>query len=138
VDTTGSVTIAAGKRQDKLVTQRILIVDDSKLARMAVIKALNALRPGWTRLEASNAEEALAMVLKDAPDIALLDFNMPGKDGLVLAAEIRKVAPQTTLAVISANHQVEVINRAREAGAAFLPKPLTEKSLGDFLSSAAK
>ena len=118
--------------------QKILIVDDSKLARMAVIKALTSLRPDWNRLEASNADEALAMVRKESPDIALLDFNMPGKDGLTLAAEIRELSPQTTLAVISANHQFEVVNRALEAGAAFLPKPLTEKSLGDFLTSAAK
>ncbi len=118
--------------------QKILIVDDSKLARMAVIKALNALRPDWTRLEASNADEALALIQNAAPDIALLDFNMPGKDGLTLAVEIRQLAPEISLAVISANHQVEVIDRARAAGAYFLPKPLTEKSLGEFLTSATK
>ena len=40
-----------------------------------------------------------------------------------------------SVAVISANHQVEVINRARAAGAVFLPKPLTQKMLGDFLNA---
>jgi DNA-binding NarL/FixJ family response regulator len=123
---------------DAKMTQKILIVDDSKLARMAVIKALNALRPDWTRLEASNAEEALALVKNAEPDVALLDFNMPGKDGLTLAVEIRGLAPQMSLAVVSANHQAEVIDRARAAGAFFLPKPLTEKSLGEFLNSATK
>jgi len=120
------------------MNQKILIVDDSKLARMAVIKALNALRPEWTRLEASNADEALAAVKSASPDVALLDFNMPGKDGLTLAVEIRELAPEISLAVISANHQVEVIDRARAAGAFFLPKPLTEKLLGEFLDSAKK
>ena len=102
------------------MTQKVLIVDDSKLARMAVIKALNSLRPDWTRIEASNADEALALIKQAAPDIALIDFNMPGKDGLVLAAEVKQLAPQISLAVISANHQVEVIDRARATGAAFL------------------
>jgi len=120
------------------MTQKILIVDDSKLARMAVIKALNSLQPGWTRIEASNADEALMLVKEAAPDVALLDFNMPGKDGLTLAAEIRQIAPKISVAVISANHQIEVINRARATGAAFLPKPLTEKSLGEFLNAATK
>jgi len=120
------------------MTQKILIVDDSKLARMAVIKALNSLRPDWTRLEASNADEALALIRNAAPDIALMDFNMPGKDGLTLAVEIKQLAPQISLAVISANHQLEVIERTRAAGAYFLPKPLTEKSLGDFLTSVTK
>jgi hypothetical protein len=40
--------------------------------------------------------------------------------------------------VISANHQIEVIDRARAAGAFFLPKPVTEKSLGEFLNTATK
>jgi len=120
------------------MTQKVLIVDDSKLARMAVIKALNSLRPDWTRIEASNADEALALIKQAAPDVALIDFNMPGKDGLALAAEVKQLAPQISLAVISANHQVEVIDRARAAGATFLPKPLTEKSLSAFLNSATK
>jgi FixJ family two-component response regulator len=41
------------------------------------------------------------------------------------------------LAVISANHQVEVVTRAREAGATFLQKPLTDKAMGEFLDAAA-
>jgi YesN/AraC family two-component response regulator len=114
----------------------VLIVDDSKLARMAVIKALNALHPDWTRLEASNANEALERIKQTVPDFALLDFNMPGKDGLALAAEVRELDPRISVAVISANHQVEVVNRARAAGAAFLAKPLTEKALGDFFNAA--
>jgi CheY-like chemotaxis protein len=118
------------------VTRKVLIVDDSKLARMAVAKALDALQPGWTRLEAGDASAALAVVQRDAPDIALLDFNMPGKDGLVLAAELRQLRPSMHVAVISANHQVEVVARARAAGASFLAKPITAKALGEFLDEA--
>ena len=62
-------------------------------------------------------------------DLAILDFNMPGRDGLVLAAELLALKPGMPLAVISANHQVEVVTRAREVGATFLQKPLTEKAL---------
>ena len=114
---------------------KVLIVDDSKLARMAVIKALNSLHPDRTRLEAADAAAALAVVERDRPDIALLDFNMPGKDGLALAAELLRVDPQLRVAVISANHQTEVVARTRAAGAAFLPKPITENSLREFLDS---
>ena len=67
---------------------RILVVDDSKLARMAVAKALSALHPDWTRVEAANADEALALAKTDSFDLAILDFNMPGRDGLQLAAEL--------------------------------------------------
>jgi len=115
------------------VTLKILIVDDSKLARMAVVKALVSLQPEWTRFEAGDAAAALAIVQKEAPDIALLDYNMPGKDGLTLAAEVRQLDPRIRVAVISANHQLEVVSRAHAAGAAFLAKPLTTKALGEFL-----
>lgn len=117
------------------MTRKILIVDDSKLARMAVIKALIALHPDWIRSEAADAEAALELVRRDPPDIALFDFNMPGKDGLELAAEVRALHPAVHAAVISANHQVEVVARARAAGAAFLRKPVTEQSLQDFLAT---
>ena len=46
--------------------------------------------------------------------------------------------PGLPLAVISANHQVEVVTRAREVGATFLQKPLTEKALDEFAADAAK
>ena len=115
---------------------KVLIVDDSKLARMAVAKALNNLHPDWTRLEATNADEALALAKQSAVDIALLDFNMPGRDGLSLATEIRDLDPHTAVALISANVQAEIVNRAADVGAKFLPKPLTETALGDFLSDA--
>ena len=116
----------------------VLIVDDSKLARMAVIKALNALHPEWPRVEASNADEALSLIREASPKIALLDFNMPGKDGLTLAGELRELDPGISVAIISANHQVEVINRAHAVGATFLPKPLTESALTEFFDAVAR
>lgn len=117
------------------MSRKVLIVDDSKLARMAVVRVLSSLQPDWTTEEAANADQALATFNQDPPDFVLLDFNMPGKDGLALAAELRQLNPNARVAVISANHQLEVVNRARAAGAVFLPKPLTEKTLTDFLNS---
>jgi CheY-like chemotaxis protein len=123
--------------EENRVTRKVLIVDDSKLARMAVIKALDSLHPDWTRFEAGDAATALALVQRESPDIALLDFNMPGMDGLALAAEVRELNPEILVAVISANHQVEVVDRARAAGARFLPKPLTAEALRHFLVGVA-
>jgi CheY-like chemotaxis protein len=120
------------------VTARVLIVDDSKLARMAVVKALNSLHPDWKRVEASNADEALEQIRREPVDIILLDFNMPGKDGVTLAAELRQSNPELRIAVISANRQMEVINRVQAVGATFLPKPLTEPALAEFLDGAVK
>ncbi len=120
------------------MTCKVLIVDDSKLARMSVVKVLKALYPDWTTVEAGDANRALTSVGEESPDYVLLDFNMPGKDGLTLAAEVRELNPRIGVAVISANHQVEVIDRAHATGATFIRKPLTEQALAAFLSGAAR
>ena len=120
------------------MTYKVLIVDDSKLARMSVVKALSALHPDWMRIEAADADEALLLINQQRPDIVLLDFNMPGKDGLAFAVELRQQHPNMSVALVSANRQVEVIRRAEAAGAAFLAKPLTEEALGEFLNNAVK
>ncbi|MCR5881119.1 response regulator transcription factor [Phenylobacterium sp. J367] len=115
----------------------VLIVDDSKLARIVVGKAVAALQPEWTRLEAGNADEALAVLEAHQVDVVVLDFNMPGRNGLELAEELRARSPEMPIALATANVQDEVIGRARAAGATFVPKPITEDSLRGFLSGAA-
>ena len=115
----------------------VLIVDDSKLARIVAGKTLAALQPEWEKVEAGNAQEALAILGERKIDLSMVDFNMPDKDGLELAAEIRSIYPTMPIAVITANIQDEVIARAREVNATFVSKPLTEEGLRGFISGAA-
>jgi len=119
------------------VATTVLIVDDSKLARIVAGKALAALQPEWERVEAGNAQDALAIVQDRKIDLAMIDFNMPDKDGLELAAELRALHPSMPIAVITANIQDEIIARAREVNATFVSKPLTEEGLRGFVSGAA-
>lgn len=118
------------------MTYKVLIVDDSKLARMAVIKALSALQPDWIRVEASSADEALELVRTKNVDLALLDFNMPGQDGLSLAEDLRGMRPEMPIAIVSANYQTEIVTRTRKIGATFLAKPLTTEAMQGFLENA--
>ena len=115
----------------------VLIVDDSKLARIVMGKAVAALQPEWRRLEAGGANEALAVFDEQPVDVLVLDFNMPGRNGLELAEELRARYPAMPIALATANVQDEVISRARAAGATFVPKPITEDGLRGFLSGAA-
>jgi CheY-like chemotaxis protein len=116
---------------------KVLIVDDSKLARMVMASAFRRIRPEWVVTEATTAREALSVISAGAVEIALIDFNMPDTDGLELVAKIRQLHPTMPVAVVSANVQDEIIARARELNAAFVPKPLTDEALGAFLSGAA-
>jgi CheY-like chemotaxis protein len=116
---------------------RVLIVDDSKLARIVVGRAVAALQPEWERVEAANADEALALLETLAVDVAILDYNMPGRNGIELAEALRERFPAMPIAVATANLQDEIIARARAAKASFVPKPITEEGLRGFLSGAA-
>ena len=101
-------------------------------------QGVGGLCPDWSRVEAANADEALAALEEQKPDLVVLDFNMPGRDGLDLAAQLRRIRPTMPVAVISANHQQEIIDRATAVGATFLSKPLTEPALRDFLEGAER
>jgi CheY-like chemotaxis protein len=116
---------------------KVLVVDDSKLARMVMASAFRRLRPDWELIEAVSADDALAKISSGAVDIALIDFNMPDVDGLELLARVRAVQQEMPAAIVSANLQDEIIARTRELNAAFVAKPLTDEALGAFLSGAA-
>ena len=115
----------------------VLIVDDSKLARIVVGKALVALQPAWSKVEAGNAAEAATLLASGGIDLAIIDFNMPGRNGLELAEEIRGTYPEMPIALATANVQDEIIAKARAINASFVPKPITEEGLRPFLSGAA-
>jgi CheY-like chemotaxis protein len=116
---------------------KALIVDDSKLARMVMASALRRIRPDWELVEATSAQDALEAISVGSVDVALVDFNMPGTDGLELLAKIRQLHPKMPVALVSANLQDEIISRTRELNASFVAKPLTDEALGAFLSGAA-
>jgi|SRR5687768_469368 CheY-like chemotaxis protein len=115
----------------------VMIVDDSKLARIVVGKAIAALQPEWERVEAGTAEEALAAIEQRHIDVVILDYNMPGRNGLDLAEDLRARFPRMPIALATANVQDEIIARSRAANVTFVPKPVNEDALRGFISGAA-
>src|SRR5688500_9152342 len=69
---------------------RILVVDDDDVDRMAVKRALKSTGLDATVTEAENAETALRMLERQAFDCALLDYRMPGSDGLDVVRRARE------------------------------------------------
>lgn len=119
------------------VAVKVLIVDDSKLARIVAGKALAELQPEWSKVEAGSAAQAHEVIADTHVDIALVDYNMTEKDGLELAGELRGLFPDLPIAIITANIQDEIIARAREIGATFVAKPVTAEGLSGFIAGAA-
>ena len=115
----------------------VLIVDDSKLARIVAGKVVAELQPDWRRVEAGSAAHALEIITEQSIDICLIDFNMADKNGLELADELHTLRPQMPVAIVTANIQDEVVARAREVGAAFVSKPVTADGLRGFVSGAS-
>lgn len=115
----------------------VLIVDDSKLARIVAGKALAELQPEWQKIEAGSGAQAMELLEANHADVALIDFNMSEQDGLELAGELRALRPDMPIAIITANIQDEIIAHAREVGAAFIAKPVTSEGLSAFVSGAA-
>jgi CheY-like chemotaxis protein len=114
----------------------VLIVDDSKLARIVLKKAVGALKPDWGMREAADGDQALSELQDHSIDVVIVDFNMPGLNGLQLAAEIRRTHPQMPIALVTANVQDEIIVQARALTVSFIAKPVTEEALRGFISGA--
>lgn len=79
----------------------------------------------------------MAFIKAEPVQIAVVDYNMPGRDGLALTAELRAMYPDIAVAILSANAQEEIISGARQLGATFITKPLTEDALGAFLTEVS-
>lgn len=115
----------------------VMIVDDSKLARIVAGKALAELQPDWQRVEAGSAAQALEIVAAQPVDLALIDYNMANKNGLQLAQELHASHPDLPMAIITANIQDEIIAGARAVNASFVAKPVTADGLRGFISGTA-
>lgn len=115
-------------------TTTILIVDDSRVARISLKRMVAEILPTAAVLEAGCTDEALAVLAENTATLALIDFNMPGRDGLQLAEQLREERPEMRLSIVTANVQDSLAERARSKGIAFIPKPPDRAALAAFLT----
>lgn len=116
------------------MTATILLVDDSRASRMLCSSVIRSLRPGLEILEAADANDALALLASQTPQLAVIDMNMPGMSGLELADKLRTSHPAIKLALLTANVQDSIQRRAAELGVRFFRKPITEPVVASILS----
>jgi CheY-like chemotaxis protein len=107
----------------------ILIVDDSVVARLGAKNVLTQLGSSSTIVEAAASDTGFEKWRESRADLAIVDFNMRGDDGLVLCAKLRDEDPDIRLILCTANIQRAVAERAAAMNVCMINKPLTASKL---------
>jgi two-component system response regulator DesR len=111
---------------------RLLLADDQALVRGA-LSALLGLEPDLEIVaEVGSGDAVLAAVLEHRPDVALLDVEMPGLDGITATAQVRRAAPGTRVLIVTTFGRPGYVRRALQAGASgFVVKDTPAPQLAD-------
>lgn len=109
---------------------RVLLADDENLIRSA-LRALLSLEDGIEVVaEAATADEALAMARSVVPDVAVLDLQLPDRDGIALAAELHVAVPGCRTMIVTSYGRPGYLKRALASGVGgFLPKTVSASVL---------
>lgn len=95
-----------------------LIVEDQTAVRDGMRECIQTYFPGLRLLEARCGEEALALAVKERPQIVLLDIGLPGIDGIETARSLRTCAPGCYVIMVSGYEHEQFRKAATTAGAA--------------------
>ena len=109
-----------------MASRRVLIVDDEAEIRKTLTDIISGMRyPEALEIEGvPDGQQGLDAVVRQRPDLVLLDLQMPRMDGLALLKQIREVEPRLPVIVISATQENKMSSEALRNGAvAYLPKP---------------
>ncbi|HIJ84414.1 MAG: response regulator receiver protein [Magnetococcales bacterium] len=109
--------------------KKALIVDDSSLARMMVRKFFSDGFEDWDLIEAKDAMDALEKIEGQFLHLALIDFNMPGMNGIDLAEKILEKQPGIAIHLVTANIQERMQLRAQAIGIGFIKKPISREKI---------
>lgn len=116
------------------IMQPTLVVDDSKPVRKLVRQVIENSRFNLSVHEARNAETAYELAARFPLNLALIDFHMPGHNGLEVARMIRSLQPQVKIILMTGEATKELVQQARkERLSGFLKKPFFEKELDQIL-----
>ena len=118
---------------------RIRIVDDEELARTRLRGLLTQCAEPETRVvgEAANATQALVVLATQPCDLLLLDIHMPGRDGLALADELRRLVPAPAVVFVTA-HAGHALRAFDLDAVDYLTKPVKRERLQAALQRVAQ
>lgn len=111
---------------------RVLLADDQALVRGALAAMLGLESDIEVVAQVGSGTEVVPTALANAPDVALLDVQMPGLDGLAAAAELRAALPACRVVILTTFGRPGYLARAMRAGAAgFVVKDSPPEELAD-------
>ena len=97
---------------------RVLLADDHTLVRAGIRSLLEGLQGVQVVGESGDGREALELIERHRPDVALLDITMPGLNGLEVADRVPKVSPKTKIVILSMHAGEAYVAQALRAGVA--------------------
>jgi len=97
---------------------RILLADDHTLVRAGIRSLLESIDDVEVVAEAGEGREALELIAKHRPDVALLDIGMPGLNGLEVAKRTPQASPGTRIIILSMHADAAYVKKALRAGVA--------------------
>ena len=114
--------------QSEVSKKIILVVEDDSSLRDALISSLTDY--GYQTIGCSHAEHALNAILRNRPDLAIVDLRLPDSDGITLTASLRDKLPMLPVIIVTGFGDVPSAVKAMKSGASdFLTKPLDETKL---------
>lgn len=118
--------------------KQVLIADDSRTSRKAVLTLLQQLQPDWLCTEAENGEQACQWVAGQPFDLVILDIKMPKMDGLTAAEFIRRLLPDAYLCLLTADVQPRNALKAQQLGVHFVAKPISCERMQQIIDAMTK
>ena len=114
---------------------KVLLVDDEEEFVQSLAERIRLREMGSD--VALDGEEALAKLKEKMPDVMVLDFKMPGIDGLTVLEQVKKTYPSVQVVMLTAHGTPEIENKARELGAFdYLQKPVGIETLTKVIEKA--
>ena len=111
---------------------RIVLAEDVALLRQAMRELLELRGDITVVAEVSTGDQVAAAVSAHAADVAVLDIELPGRDGISAAAEVARTSPDCKVLILTGLARPALLRRALDAGAAgFLTKDVEPDALAD-------
>jgi len=115
---------------------KLMIVDDHQVFRQGLRSLLELEQDFSVIAEASNGEEALALASKDAPDVVLMDLDLPDGRGHDFCRQVLEICPSTKVLMLSAYDEDQEITAALISGASgYVVKTVSGERLADNIRS---